>query len=187
MAIPKKAKKVFSGVIFDVYQWQQKMFDGSHATFERIKRQDSVVVIATKGKKILLEKEIQPAMSEAVIGFVTGRLDKAGESPRNTALRELMEETGLKPHKLKLYKTFYVDEKVTYSVHVFIAQECVVAGKPTLDNGERIEHIYVNFNDLLKTTDNPKWSCFPQITELLLRARIDKKHKANLYKKIFSS
>ncbi|KKP89624.1 MAG: NUDIX hydrolase [Candidatus Moranbacteria bacterium GW2011_GWC2_37_73] len=27
--IPEHAKKVFSGTFFDVYQWEQEMFDGS--------------------------------------------------------------------------------------------------------------------------------------------------------------
>ena len=43
--IPKDARCVFKGVIFEVWQWEQKMFDGSMATFERIKRPDTVVII----------------------------------------------------------------------------------------------------------------------------------------------
>ncbi len=38
MKIPPNAKRVFKGIIFDVYQWQQKMFDGSKETFEMLKR-----------------------------------------------------------------------------------------------------------------------------------------------------
>ncbi|MEI7603954.1 MAG: hypothetical protein WCJ19_02970 [bacterium] len=43
--IPEDAVKVFSGVIFDVYQWQQLQFDGTYATFEKIKRNDVALVI----------------------------------------------------------------------------------------------------------------------------------------------
>jgi hypothetical protein len=32
---PKGAKLAFRGVVFDVYQWKQRMFDGSYQTFER--------------------------------------------------------------------------------------------------------------------------------------------------------
>ena len=57
--IPPDAKKVFSGVLFDVYQWEQKMFDGSVATFEKLKRPDTVVVfpVLPNGRIILTEQE----------------------------------------------------------------------------------------------------------------------------------
>src|SRR5215467_9321922 len=32
--IPEHAERVFQGKIFDVYQWPQKLYDGSTATFE---------------------------------------------------------------------------------------------------------------------------------------------------------
>ena len=44
--VPKEAKKVFSGVIYDVYQWPQEMFDGSMQTFEMLGRPDTVKILA---------------------------------------------------------------------------------------------------------------------------------------------
>lgn len=38
--IPENAKLVFKGKIFDTYQWEQEMYDGSRVTFEKIKRPD---------------------------------------------------------------------------------------------------------------------------------------------------
>ena len=59
--IPKHAKRVFKGVIFDVYQWKQKMYDGSFKTFEKIKRPDTVIVFPVLDNgKILLTKQSQP-------------------------------------------------------------------------------------------------------------------------------
>ena len=43
--IPINAKKVFQGIIFDVYQWEQKLFDGTVATFEKLKRPDIDIVL----------------------------------------------------------------------------------------------------------------------------------------------
>ena len=37
MKVPKQAKRVFKGVIFDVYQWEQEMFDGTKEIFEKLK------------------------------------------------------------------------------------------------------------------------------------------------------
>ena len=60
MKIPDNAKLVFKGVIFDVYQWQQELFDGSQATFEALKRPGTVQVIPTVGDRVLLSYEEQP-------------------------------------------------------------------------------------------------------------------------------
>ena len=57
MKIPNKAKKVFEGVIFDIYQWQQEMYDGSTATFEMLDRDNTIQVIATMDDKIILINE----------------------------------------------------------------------------------------------------------------------------------
>lgn len=43
---PKQRPKSFEGVIFDVYQWEQELFDGSTTTFEMLKRPGTVYVIA---------------------------------------------------------------------------------------------------------------------------------------------
>jgi hypothetical protein len=50
--IPKQAQRVFKGQIFDVYQWPQKLFDGSTQTFEMLKRPDTLTVLAIKNDKL---------------------------------------------------------------------------------------------------------------------------------------
>jgi hypothetical protein len=45
MPIPEHAKKVFAGKTFDVYHYEQKMFDGSTQIFEKLKRNHSVDII----------------------------------------------------------------------------------------------------------------------------------------------
>ena len=52
--LPKNARRVFKGEIFEVWQWPQKMYDGSTETFEMLKRPDTTQVIATVGDKIAL-------------------------------------------------------------------------------------------------------------------------------------
>jgi hypothetical protein len=95
LPIPSHAKKVFEGVIFDVYQWEQKMFDGSVETYEKLKRNGTVEIIAvTKDKKIIVLKESQPARSEFT-NLISGRIER-GETPLETARKELLEEAGMK-------------------------------------------------------------------------------------------
>ena len=61
--IPDTATKDFSGVFFDIYQWQQELYDGSFKTFERAKRPDSASMVAvTPDKKIIVTEQEQPAL-----------------------------------------------------------------------------------------------------------------------------
>jgi hypothetical protein len=65
--IPEHAHKVFEGVIFDVYQWEQEMFDGSKATFEMVKRPYTVEVIPVMiDGTIAIAYEQQPPVPETV-------------------------------------------------------------------------------------------------------------------------
>lgn len=84
--MPENAKRVFKGVVFDVYQWEQELYDGSKATFEKLKRPDTVVVfpVLPDGKILLTEQE-QPG-KDPFIGGLGGRMDE-GEDMLETAKR----------------------------------------------------------------------------------------------------
>lgn len=183
MTIPAKAKKVFKGIIFDVYQWPQKMFDGSITTFERVVRQNTVVIIAIIKNKVVLVKQMQPGTGW-YYDLPSGRMDKKGESPKNAALRELLEETGLKPKTIRLWKTYSPSGKVWQKVYFFVAQDCKIVAKQKLDPGEKIKVSYLNFDDFLKASDNPACFLGPLMIDVLL-ARIHKPNYDYLKKSFF--
>jgi len=65
MSFSANAKKVFQGEIFSVYQWPQEMYDGTVQTFEKLKRPDTAIVIATTSEgKFLVSKQSQPSRPE---------------------------------------------------------------------------------------------------------------------------
>lgn len=181
--LPKKSKKVFSGLIFDVFQWPQKMFDGSIATFERVIRQNTVVIIPIMDGKVVTVKQKQPG-TDWYYDLPSGRMDKKGESPKNAALRELLEETGLKPKTLKLWKTYSPSGKVMQKVYFFIAQDCVKVAKQKLDPGEKIVPAYKTFQQFLELSDNPRCFFGPLMIDVLL-ARIHKENRQYLEKSFF--
>lgn len=172
MPVPKKAKKVFSGIIFDVYQWPQKMYDGSTETFEMLKRPDTVQVIATRGDKILLAYETQPTKGPAYTLF-GGRVDK-GEKPLAAAKRELREESGLVSEKWNKLNSWRPYNKIDWEIHLFAARDCTPAGEPKLDAGEKIETKEVNFDEFVAIVTQKKfWG--KELTCEMLRLQIDKK------------
>ncbi len=53
-------RRVFKGKIHDMLQWRQRMFDGSYATFEKIRRPDTSEIVAIVGDRILVQFQRQP-------------------------------------------------------------------------------------------------------------------------------
>jgi ADP-ribose pyrophosphatase len=144
----RKEKLVFRGQIFNVYQWRQRMFDGSYKTFERVERPSSAQVIAIVGNKIAIGVQTQPDRPQFK-GFFGGRVEK-GESPLQAAKRELLEETGMKAKKWKLVKGFSRPaHKITFGIYLYAAIGCKKVAKPHLESGERIRIKLISLKELL--------------------------------------
>lgn len=146
--IPNNAERVFKGRIFDVYQWDQRLFDGKVATFEKIKRSDTVNVIpVTVDKKIVLSKQEQPGGSP-FIGVLGGRIDE-GETPLEAAKRELMEEAGMDCQNWVLWDSEQLLEKIDWAIYTFVAKDCRRVAGQSVDAGEKIKLIYVSFDEFI--------------------------------------
>ncbi len=128
--IPKQAKKVFEGVIFDVYQWEQEMFDGSFAIFEMLKRPNTLAVIAVKSDKILLIDEEQPGLLKKRSVF-TGR-QEIDEEPLEGAKREFFEESGMISYDWQILYTTGFHYKIEWETHIFIARNVKKIQEPKL-------------------------------------------------------
>lgn len=137
MKIPPEAKRVFKGVIFDVYQWQQKMFDGSSSTFEMLKRTNTVEVIAIEDGKVYLSKQSQPNKAD-FFSLFGGRAEE-NEEPIETAKRELLEESGFVSDDWELIKVYEPSHKIEWGIYLFVARNCKKASEPYLDSGEQIK------------------------------------------------
>lgn len=153
--IPPQAKRVFKGVIFDVYQWDQTLYDGSTATFEMLKRADSVAVIAVQDDMVLLIEDDQPSRP-IVLGFPAGRSDP-GETPLETAKRELLEETGYQAESWELYQSFEPSHKMDWRLPFFIAKNLHKAQDADPGAGERIKITWVTFDELLIKIKDPRF------------------------------
>jgi ADP-ribose pyrophosphatase len=180
--IPKHAKLAFRGQTVSVYQWRQKMFDGSYETFEAIKRAYTVQMIPVVGDKVAIVHEEQPGVG-SWWGLVGGRMDE-GEKPAHAARRELLEETGLVPKKLKLLRTFNVPHsQVDWNVYLFLANGCRKVAEQDLDAGEKITVHYVTLDKLL----NLNGRLGPDIALYFNEIRNDGKRLQAFKKELFGS
>lgn len=148
--IPDNAKCVFKGVLFDVYQWEQKMFDGSSETFEKVKRRDDTVTIipVTADKKFVTIYEEQPG-STPFVSVPAGRM-YVTEDPANAAKRELLEETGYAPKKLVLWDSLQPSGHIDWAHYIFIAYDCAKIRPQHLDAGEKITTHNISFPQFLR-------------------------------------
>lgn len=177
--IPSHAKKVFQGEIFDVYQWPQKMYDGETRIFEKAKRDDSAVIIPiTSDGKIIIANESQPG-TKASIDLITGRIEE-GETALAGAKRELLEETGYQAKKWILLEAFQPVGKIDWVVYCFIAKDCKKIAEQNLDGGEKINLIYVSFDEFVKIILQKKETTNLKVK--LLEAKLDPKKMQALKK-----
>lgn len=149
--VPNSAKLQYEGKIFDVYHWEQELYDGSMHTFERLVRTDTAVIYPIlEDGRILLIKDWQP-QREMVITAPSGRLEE-GERPEEAIARELHEETGYQAKEIIPFYTIQPYEKIDWVVNVFIGKNCRKVAEPALDAGEKIELYPVTFDELVQIT-----------------------------------
>ena len=178
--IPENAKRVFKGVVFDVYQWEQKMFDGSKATFEKLKRPDTVVVFPVlPGGKIILTEQEQPG-KEPFIGATGGRVDE-GEDILEAAKRELLEESGYTAEEFILWDAQHPTSKVDWVVFTFIAKGVKKIADLHLDAGEKIKLITLTLDELIDIpTKKNIYFAEQEITLKLMEAKLDPEKRKEL-------
>lgn len=147
--IPPQAKRVFKGVIFDIYQWQQQLYDGTAVTFEMAKRQPTVEVLALEGDTVVFTKQEQPGKPE-YYSFLGGRGEE-GEEPLATAKRELLEEAGLASEDWQLLREYQTVGKTDHPIYLFVAHNCRTIATPSLDAGEKVTLQRLPLADFIST------------------------------------
>lgn len=139
--IPREADCVFRGEIYEVYQWPQKMPDGSVKTFEMLRRPDTVMIIALdEAGDALVIDEKQPGGIIRENHLPVGRVDPSDESVLVAAQRELREETGctFPDSDWGLLDVVQMEKKIEWFTYLFLATGALHRAAQHLDVGENI-------------------------------------------------
>lgn len=164
--IPDQAERVFNGIIFDVYQWNQQMFDGTTETFEMLKRVDTLKVLAvTEGKIVVLEEE-QPKFGK-FMDIPGGRHDHHNESILQASQREMLEETGMSFENWRLIDVEQPFSKAEWFTYLYLAINLSHQDEPNLDAGERISINMMPFDEYRDLAKSHKLRWSPKLFDSL--------------------
>lgn len=147
--IPPEAKRVFEGVIFDVYQWQQRLFDGSTTTYEQLRRPDTVLVVGIVDDKIVLIDDEQAGRGK-VLRLPGGRVETTDESTLAAARREMLEETGYDFASWRLVEVTQPESKLEWFVYIYVADVASRQKQPQNDGGEKITEYLTDIEDVIR-------------------------------------
>ncbi len=116
----------------------------------KILKNDAVVILPFLDKDtIIMEKQFRFAVNRKILELPAGSID-LGESRENAVKRELTEETGYYPKKIKfMLKTWNNPALMDYFEYYYVAYD-LVKKKRNLDENEVITPIKIKLKDAMK-------------------------------------
>jgi len=120
---------------------------GERADYYWLDPADAVTIVAVDDGDLLFVEQYRPRHRMTTLELPTGGVD-ASESPRQTAHRELREETGFSADSLTHLESYIPSGWLRYHRHVFAA-DGLTPGETELEAGEAIEMVRVPVSDAL--------------------------------------
>lgn len=114
---------IFSGKVISLQVDEVELPNGRLAKREIVKHPGAVAIIPiTDDNKIVMVEQYRAALGRTIIEIPAGKLEK-GEEPRESAIRELEEETGYECNSLEWLISFYTSPGFADEIiHVYIAK-----------------------------------------------------------------
>lgn len=129
-----------------------------------------VILPLLENRKICLISNHRPAVGERLVELPAGTLEP-GESPLETARRELAEETGYRAAELTPLISYYVSPGILNErMHAFLATG-LTSGPVNLMDDEDIESLIVDFDTALAWTRSGRIRDAKSIATLLFYAQ----------------
>lgn len=134
------SRLIYDGRIVHLYEDQVTLPCGTVASREYVKHIGAVCVLAlTDEGEIILERQYRYPMGRELVEIPAGKLDSTDEDPREAALRELREETGITPREIT-YIGEYLSSPAILSerIYMFFARG-LSFGEQKLDDDEFLD------------------------------------------------
>lgn len=147
-----KRELVHKGSILDIYEDTMEFADGSTQKWDFVShRMGAACVLPVRNDgKILMVKQLRPAINRYTIEVPAGKRDSLDEDTAICAARELEEETGYRAGKLE--RLLSLKSTVAFCdefIDVYLATDLVKIGDQHLDEGEEIDVEVYTIEELL--------------------------------------
>lgn len=149
----KNKSYLYKGKILNVRKDEVILPDGKDAIREMVEHSGGSAVVCENDGKILLVRQFRYPYKEEILEIPAGKLN-AGESPEETAIRELEEEGGIKASRVE--KLFDVYPTPAYTNEIIRIYRAVGITKTTahLDEDEFLSAEWIDKKDLKKMIRN---------------------------------
>jgi ADP-ribose pyrophosphatase len=146
---PLGGETAYEGSQFSVRVERFRHGDGEEVTREVVRRMDAAAIVAYDDEHVWLVRQPREALAEYTLEIPAGKLDVDGESPLQTAKRELAEEIGRDAEHWEEVRAYYPSSGYSDEcVHVFAATGLVESEDAEPIPGERIDIVAWPLADL---------------------------------------
>ncbi len=129
---------VYKSKIFKIREEKVRLPNGKSPIYTLVDHPGAIMVIPIIEDKIMLIREYRPAVKQWLYQLPAGTIE-LGESPKQTASRELVEEIGYSSNKIKFIFKSYTTPGTSNEVMYFFLAEDLKKSKQNLDENEAIE------------------------------------------------
>ncbi len=142
------SETIYSGHILKLRIDRVRLSDGSQSSREIVEHGDAVAIIAVDADdNILLVRQYRQAAGQELLEIPAGCVD-AGEEPDATVTREMQEETGYRPNRIKRLGGFYsAPGFCTEYLHLYLATE-LTPGRLHAEDTDSIELVRVQPHEI---------------------------------------
>jgi ADP-ribose pyrophosphatase len=172
---PIDSTQVFRGKLLDVRRDRVRLPDGQEAVREYLLHPGAVVIIAELDKgELLFERQYRYPLQRAFLELPAGKIDP-GEDIRQTAIRELREETGYSAADWRYLGVMH--PCIGYSnerIEIFLARGLRRESSPQLDSGEFLDVLTLSLADAVEAVRQGEISDAKTITALFWAEKVIK-------------
>lgn len=145
------SKKLYGGVIFDLYRDAVALPDGGRSVREYVRHVGAACVVpVTADGKVLMVRQYRYPFGAVLTEVPAGKLDGRDEDPAEAARRELREETGASAASMTYLGPYY--PTCAYSdevIHMYLARG-LTYGACAPDEDEFLEPLEIPLEDLIR-------------------------------------
>ena len=146
-------KYLYRGKILNLRVDDILLPDGKPSKREIVEHSGGSAVYCEKGGKVLFVKQFRYPYKKVLYEIPAGKLDK-GENPKETAIRELEEECGIKAEKVSELFRIYPSPGYTEEIIYIYKAEGLTDTAVRLDEGEYLTSCWIEKEKALKMVED---------------------------------